>query len=187
MCWCGFDHNHFLFLTAQPSFVEFYPSKIARYNGFLNFNYELAFLKRSHPFPPFPKKEKISLTLLVPGQGHNGPGNWNKVCHIHNIRARSIKILDFVPFYVWMVLENSFLEFVFEIFCKIEKQNLIEGSPLWKKDWGYQKTFFFKQNFFLFQSVLYTFLLASFWGVYSLRPSFPNDPRFMIWLRGTLT
>ena len=54
-------NNHFLFLTAQPSFVEFYPSKIARYNGFLNFNYELAFLKRSHPFPPFPKKEKISL------------------------------------------------------------------------------------------------------------------------------
>ena len=63
------------------------------------------------------------LTLLVPGQGHNGPGDWNKVCHIHNIRARSIKILDFVPFYVWMVLENSFLEFVFEIFCKTEKKN----------------------------------------------------------------
>ena len=28
-----------------------------------------------------------------------------------------------------MVLENSFLKFVFEIFCKTEKNFLIEGSP----------------------------------------------------------
>ena len=69
---------------------------------------------------PMPKRFG-QLTLFVPGQGHNGPGDWNKVCHIHNIGARSIKILDFVPFYVWMVLENSFLAFVFQIFCKTEK------------------------------------------------------------------
>ena len=71
------------------------------------------------------------------GQGHNDPGHWHKVCHIHIIKARSIKILDFVPFYVWIVPKNSFLEFVFEIFCKTEKKFLIEGSPLWKKNRRY--------------------------------------------------
>ena len=86
------------------------------------------------------------LTLFVPGQGHNGPGDWKTVCPIHKIRARPIKILDFVPFYVWMVLENSFLEFVFETFVKLKKKILIEGSPLWKKNWRYQKKFFFLKN-----------------------------------------
>ena len=105
------------------------------------------------------------LTLLVPGQGHNGPGNWNTVCPIHKIRARPIKILDFVPFYVWMVLENSFLEFVFETFVKLKKKFLIEGSPLWKKIEDIKKYFFSRRiKLFLFESLLYTFL-ASFWGI----------------------
>ena len=83
---------------------------------------------------------------LKPIKGHNGPGDWNKVCHIHNIRHRSIKILDFVPFYNWMVLENSFLEFVFEIFCKTEKQFFDRRVPPLDKNWGYEKIFFFSQK-----------------------------------------
>ena len=79
------------------------------------------------------------LTLLVPGQGHNGPGDWHKVCPIHKIRATPIKIIDFVPFYVWMVLENSFLEFVFEIFVKL-KENW------WKKMNISNLFFFFTEN-----------------------------------------
>ena len=85
-------------------------------------------------------------TLFVPGQGHNGPGDWNTVCPIHKIRARPIKILDFVPFYVWMVLENSFLEFVFEIFVNLKKEILIEGSPLRKKIEDIQKKNFSQRN-----------------------------------------
>ena len=95
------------------------------------------------------------------GPGHNGPGDWNTVCPIHMIRARPIKILDFVPFYVWMVLENSFLEFVFEIFCKTEKKNFDRRVPLWKKDWGYQKTFLFtkrKSFIFLWAKILFDIL-----------------------------
>ena len=82
----------------------------------------------------------------MPKQGHNGPGDWNKVCHIHNIRARSIKILHFVPFYVWMVLENSFLEFVFEIFCKTVKKIFDRTVPPLDKKLRISKKKFFSQK-----------------------------------------
>ena len=86
----------------------------------------------------------------MPGQGHNGPGDWKKVGHIHNITARSIKIFDFVPFYVPMVLENSFLEFVLKFFVKLKKKFLDRRVPLWQKNWGYQKYFFSHRKIKLF-------------------------------------
>ena len=61
-----------------------------------------------------------------------------------------------------MVLENSFLEFVFEIFVKLKKK-IDRRVPSLKKKIEDIKKFFFSQknkNFF-FESVLYTFL-ASF-------------------------
>ena len=98
------------------------------------------------------------LTLLVPGQGHNDPGDWNKVCQIHNIRARSIKILDFVPFYVWMVLKNSFLEFVFEIFCKTEKKNFDRRVPPLERKIEDIKKYSFSQKIksFFFLNIYFT-------------------------------
>ena len=117
----------------------------------------------------------------MPGQGHNGPGDWKIVCPIHKIRARPIKILDFVPFYVWMVLENSFLEFVFETFVKLKKKILIEGSPLWKKNWRYQKIFFFQKNktfsFWIFIVHILSFLLRYITLVYV---KFSNFDHFLL-------
>ena len=120
----------YICIMYLPNFLNFFFINLIGSPTYWHWKLELKFWKnftRILLVRFFPKER--SLTLLAPGQGHNGPGNWNKVCHIHNIRAGSIKILDFVPFYVWMVLENSFLEFVFEIFCKTEKEFFDRSVP----------------------------------------------------------
>ena len=85
----------------------------------------------------------LFLTLLIPGQGHNGPGDWKQCAPSHKVWAMATKFLDFVPFYIWMVLEKSFMKFVFEILEKLKKIFFDRRVPPLEKNWGYQKNFFF--------------------------------------------
>ena len=86
------------------------------------------------------------LTLFVPGQGHNGPGDWKQCAPSHKVWAMATKFLDFVPFYIWMVLEKSFMKFVFEIFEKLKKIFFDRRVPPLEKNRKYPKKIFFFQK-----------------------------------------
>ena len=57
--------------------------------------------------------------------------------------ARATKILDFVPFYVWMVTEKLFLDLFFWKFEKMKKKRFdscdFKGSPFEKKVGNFKK------------------------------------------------
>ena len=105
------------------------------------------------------------LTLFHTSGGHYGSDDHKQPCCVYMERARTTKILDFVPVYVWMVPEKSFLEFVLEIF---EKWNFFLTFSI--SNWKYKKKFFWKKiMFFLFEFVVYMFL--ALFEVYNSRVS----------------
>ena len=100
---------------------------------------------------------KQNLILFLSGRGHYGPGHHKLTCHLHRYWWNCTKILDLVPFSVWMVPEKSLMEFIFEIFEKSLKKLFdsldIRGSPPCKKKIkSVQKHFFYQK-----------IILSSFW------------------------
>ena len=82
--------------------------------------------------------------------GHYGPDDHKQLYSLYKIMARATKILDFVPFYVWMVTGKLFLDFFFWKFEKMKKkiwQLWLQRVPLWKKSWKFQKMYFVFKNF----------------------------------------
>ena len=126
---------------------------------YIQHNLEKLFVQSRPPrFRQKPNRLK-ALCLFPVWGGHYGPDDHKQLYSLYKVMARATKILDFVPFYVWMVTGKLFLDF----FKKIDSCDF-KGSPL-KKSWKFQKMYFLFKILFSFNESIFYICLAFIWDI----------------------